>query len=407
MSIRTIPKRLTFVGGENGKKDKRMQGTATNTCIWIAHQKSRPGITLETSCLFPKSNVRWLEGLWNLCAYRADTLVFVEFDSAHYQMLEGSYQQVQPVTQPAPLPYAAPQQTLPPPAYVVPQPSYAASIPAYNALAPVYQPAPSSYQVPVPASAITYTAPRDNNPVQKIQPIKTVPDKQYDYESSARESQYPTLNPNESPSVYQSRYNAEPPDHTSMVAFDETAPAIPPPVLDPASSEYRGTGNEVTDGIVPMDNEARLVPAASTSAPSFERNGNDASAYQQLHSGAVDDAPVKIPFHRRISTEGFAPMEMYTKRHMVLKRMRNARQLAATVPRTNTTCNSHKLANVMVRVMVDDVSVSKRTILRATEIAFDGDKFDVFCASGEFSYSIHSRKYCEVTKDDITCFAFR
>ncbi|ETN73478.1 hypothetical protein NECAME_13513 [Necator americanus] len=53
---------------------------------------------------------------------------------------------------------------------------------------------------------------------------------------------------------------------------------------------------------------------------------------------------------------------------------RNARQLAGSVPRTNTTCNSRKLANVMVRVMVDDVSFSKRAVLRATEIAFDGDK---------------------------------
>uniref|UniRef100_A0A1I7WK27 Ground-like domain-containing protein n=1 Tax=Heterorhabditis bacteriophora TaxID=37862 RepID=A0A1I7WK27_HETBA len=101
------------------------------------------------------------------------------------------------------------------------------------------------------------------------------------------------------------------------------------------------------------------------------------------------------------------PFDMYDKRFMVLRRMRNARQMSASVPRTNTTCNSHKLANVMVRVMVDDVSVSKRTVLKSTELAFGGEKFDVFCATGEFSYSIHSRKYCEVTKQTVTCFAFR
>uniref|UniRef100_A0A8R1HJ46 Ground-like domain-containing protein n=1 Tax=Caenorhabditis japonica TaxID=281687 RepID=A0A8R1HJ46_CAEJA len=89
-------------------------------------------------------------------------------------------------------------------------------------------------------------------------------------------------------------------------------------------------------------------------------------------------------------------------RHNVLKRMKTE-----TIHRTNNTCNSVKLANVMTRAIVEDVSVSKRMIQHATKLAFDGAKFDVFCATGEFSYSIHSRKYCEVTKEDVTCFAFR
>ncbi|PAV56495.1 hypothetical protein WR25_00206 [Diploscapter pachys] len=57
--------------------------------------------------------------------------------------------------------------------------------------------------------------------------------------------------------------------------------------------------------------------------------------------------------------------------------------------------------------IVNDVSVAKRMVLKATELAFEGTKFDVFCATGEFSYSIHSRTYCEVTREDVTCFAFR
>ncbi|PAV86103.1 hypothetical protein WR25_24430 isoform A [Diploscapter pachys] len=57
--------------------------------------------------------------------------------------------------------------------------------------------------------------------------------------------------------------------------------------------------------------------------------------------------------------------------------------------------------------IVSDVSVAKRMVLKATELAFEGTKFDVFCATGEFSYSIHSRTYCEVTREDVTCFAFR
>ncbi|PIO68345.1 ground-like domain protein [Teladorsagia circumcincta] len=112
----------------------------------------------------------------------------------------------------------------------------------------------------------------------------------------------------------------------------------------------------------------------------------------------VEDSPVKV---------GFTPYLKYKKRHWILKRLRNARQFSAAVPRTNATCNSQKLANVMVKVMSEDVSVSKRAIVQSTEMAFDGDKYDVFCANGEFSYSIHSRKYCEVTKNGVTCFAFR
>ena len=92
----------------------------------------------------------------------------------------------------------------------------------------------------------------------------------------------------------------------------------------------------------------------------------------------------------------------FETRHNIMKRMKTE-----TIPRTNNTCNSIKLANVMMRAIVDDVSVSKRMIQHATKLAFDGAKFDVFCAIGEFSYSIHSRKYCEVTKQEVTCFAFR
>ncbi|KJH46775.1 ground-like domain protein [Dictyocaulus viviparus] len=58
-------------------------------------------------------------------------------------------------------------------------------------------------------------------------------------------------------------------------------------------------------------------------------------------------------------------------------------------------------------VITDDVSISKRSVLKAIETAFVGQKFDIFCANGEFSYSIHSRKYCEVMRYNITCFAFR
>ncbi|VIO99164.1 Ground-like domain containing protein [Brugia malayi] len=70
-------------------------------------------------------------------------------------------------------------------------------------------------------------------------------------------------------------------------------------------------------------------------------------------------------------------------------------------------CNSRRLKKVILQAITDDVSESKRRVTEAAEYAYQGIKFDVICAEGDFSYTIHAKKYCEVTKKDITCFAFR
>lgn len=60
-----------------------------------------------------------------------------------------------------------------------------------------------------------------------------------------------------------------------------------------------------------------------------------------------------------------------------------------------------------LQAITNDVSESKRSVTEAAERAYQGIKFDVICAEGDFSYTIHARKYCEVTTENITCFAFR
>ncbi|VDK68328.1 unnamed protein product [Litomosoides sigmodontis] len=70
-------------------------------------------------------------------------------------------------------------------------------------------------------------------------------------------------------------------------------------------------------------------------------------------------------------------------------------------------CNSRRLRKVMLQAMLPDVSESKRSVTKATEYAYHGIKFDVICAEGDFSYTIHAKKYCEATKENMTCFAFR
>ncbi|EFO17721.2 hypothetical protein LOAG_10777 [Loa loa] len=70
-------------------------------------------------------------------------------------------------------------------------------------------------------------------------------------------------------------------------------------------------------------------------------------------------------------------------------------------------CNSRKLRNVILQAITTDVSESKRSITKAAEHAYQGIKFDVICAEGDFSYTVHAKKYCEVTKENMTCFVFR
>ncbi|VDK26940.1 unnamed protein product [Anisakis simplex] len=57
--------------------------------------------------------------------------------------------------------------------------------------------------------------------------------------------------------------------------------------------------------------------------------------------------------------------------------------------------------------MDEDVARSKRSICEAIQLAFGGLKFDVICVTGDLSYTVHTKRYCEMTKGNVTCFAFR
>jgi hypothetical protein len=48
--------------------------------------------------------------------------------------------------------------------------------------------------------------------------------------------------------------------------------------------------------------------------------------------------------------------------------------------------------------MMDDITVSKKMIRKAAELAFDGKRFDVLCAVGDFSYSVYAKMYCEASR---------
>ncbi|KIH46986.1 hypothetical protein ANCDUO_22959 [Ancylostoma duodenale] len=141
--------------------------------------------------------------------------------------------------------------------------------PTYQSLPPTYEAVQPVYHTALPSPTATYVAPQPHftNPVQPIQPVQTVPNvEQYD-ESVPETSHYPTLMP--TPASTASPYTSETQDHTSIVAFDDSSPALPPPAPSEAPSsqassfEYKTSGNEVTD-ITVQDNEAQLVTAATT-----------------------------------------------------------------------------------------------------------------------------------------------
>uniref|UniRef100_A0A915EQF2 Ground-like domain-containing protein n=1 Tax=Ditylenchus dipsaci TaxID=166011 RepID=A0A915EQF2_9BILA len=110
------------------------------------------------------------------------------------------------------------------------------------------------------------------------------------------------------------------------------------------------------------------------------------------------------------SAKNLVPFDIYQKRYHYLRQLKNRllRQFSAPSARkdNSSVCNNKKLARVMVKAMVNDVSISKRLVRKATELSFNGKKFDVLCAVGDFSYSIYAEQYCEASRGDVTCFAF-
>ncbi|KHN89147.1 hypothetical protein Tcan_10298 [Toxocara canis] len=68
-------------------------------------------------------------------------------------------------------------------------------------------------------------------------------------------------------------------------------------------------------------------------------------------------------------------------------------------------CNSEKLRAIMESAITNDTSESKRNIQKAAEEAFKSD-FNVICAKGAFSYVTHTDTYCQISKPNVTCYAF-
>uniref|UniRef100_A0A8R1DHD8 Ground-like domain-containing protein n=1 Tax=Caenorhabditis japonica TaxID=281687 RepID=A0A8R1DHD8_CAEJA len=69
-------------------------------------------------------------------------------------------------------------------------------------------------------------------------------------------------------------------------------------------------------------------------------------------------------------------------------------------------CNDEHLQRIMEDAITPSLSTSKMVISERSARDF-GSSFDVICAKGHFSYYVEASTYCEVTLNDVTCFAYR
>ncbi|CAO4379936.1 unnamed protein product [Caenorhabditis nigoni] len=69
-------------------------------------------------------------------------------------------------------------------------------------------------------------------------------------------------------------------------------------------------------------------------------------------------------------------------------------------------CSSEKLKDLMNKYITRTVALSKRLIQKNAESELGG-YFSVFCSIDDFSYVARSEMFCQLQKNDITCYAFK
>ncbi|KAI1719399.1 ground-like domain-containing protein [Ditylenchus destructor] len=224
----------------------------------------------------------------------------------------------------------------------------------------------------------------------------------------------------------QPSYVPPPPQYSVPVPqyVTPSASAYLPTLIDPGVKKFRTTAKSqehINDAFTRVKvGTKKSTPRATTPRPKPTATRSPKttptttlSEQDILDELYEDDEP---PFDLQVAdvsarAKDLIPYDIHQKRFHFLRQLKNRllRQFSAPSvnPReTTNVCNNHKLAKVMVKAMVNDVSISKRLVRRATEMSFNGKKFDVLCAIGDFSYSIYAVEYCEATRGNVTCFAF-
>ncbi|CAI5456291.1 unnamed protein product [Caenorhabditis angaria] len=85
---------------------------------------------------------------------------------------------------------------------------------------------------------------------------------------------------------------------------------------------------------------------------------------------------------------------------------KSVRRAAFASKTVDPSCNSIELKNLILDNISSDASQSKRDIQKAAEEQL-GHDVNVICGTGEFSYIAHTDTFCQTSKDDVTCYAFK
>ncbi|CAD6185404.1 unnamed protein product [Caenorhabditis auriculariae] len=85
---------------------------------------------------------------------------------------------------------------------------------------------------------------------------------------------------------------------------------------------------------------------------------------------------------------------------------KSVRRAAFAAKTVDPSCNNSELRNIILDNISDDASESKRAIQKAAEETL-GTEVNVVCGRGEFSYIAHTESFCQTSKEDVTCYAFK
>ncbi|VDD96297.1 unnamed protein product [Enterobius vermicularis] len=81
-------------------------------------------------------------------------------------------------------------------------------------------------------------------------------------------------------------------------------------------------------------------------------------------------------------------------------------QRTGNIKKSDDSCTHIELKALMSKVITKDPDESKRAILHSAEETLGG-QFHVICSKDDFSYITKSSTYCQITENDLTCYAFQ
>uniref|UniRef100_A0A914YIZ5 Ground-like domain-containing protein n=1 Tax=Panagrolaimus superbus TaxID=310955 RepID=A0A914YIZ5_9BILA len=219
-------------------------------------------------------------------------------------------------------------------------------------------------------------------------------------------------------------------------------PACPPPTpCGGGCAKARAKGAKTIGSVSTVADEMELraqlagfnlddpsnVDSESTQLKYFEKLGEE----QQQQSDQIPEVVVAIEKSKKSKTSRFAPrpqddapvapavmVESTVAPAVKVSDSTAAPEVAPTRTSAEVTsaeeseasqtskCNNDALKQLMLENITENSSESKHTINAIAEKKFAGP-IDVICSRGHFSYVYSSNLYCEATKGEVTCIAFR